>query len=402
MRGFRWSWILGVTVGVAAGSLAACGNLVIPQNGDSNDGGDDAAVPDAPSASRGPVACDAGIPAALACTGLYSDWESLTLAPDVRPYQPGVTMWADGATSLRWIWLPPGSRIVATDPNNWVFPVGTKIWQELSLFGTRIETRFLWKEAAQGGWFRTTFAWASNLSAAPALTVGMPNARGLPYEIPAVSACEKCHSGASDFVLGFEEIGLAMPQSSGLNLRALEQMGLLMNPPAVAPVIPGDPTASGALAFLHANCGTSCHNRNNDAQAGQVGMFLKLTVDATGALPPTAQQTDTWLTSYKVPSLFTPGGYVVDAGAPVGAAADAGDSGGESESGSPTVNVTPAPPVDGRGAFLRLAPGDVAHSMIAWRTGRRDGTTQMPPIATHVVDLRDMNLLDAWVAALPP
>ncbi len=400
-------WIPGVAAVIVAGAVLACGDLVIPQNDPGDDGGDDdSAAPDAPSASRGPIDCDAGVPAALACTGLYSDWESLTLAPDVHAYQPGVTMWADGATSLRWIWLPPGSKIVTTDPNNWVFPVGTKIWQEFSLLGTRIETRFLWKEAAQGGWFRTTYAWASNLSAAPQLVVGMPNARGLPYEIPAVSDCEKCHNGANDFVLGFEEVGLAMAQSSGLNLKALEQMALLSNPPAAVPLIPGDPTTSGSLAFLHANCGTSCHNRNNDAQAGQVGMFLKLTVGGTGALPSTAQQTDTWLTSYKVPSLFTPGGYVAEAGAPLAAIVDSSISGGsptdggDGESG-PTA-VAPAAPGAPTTAFFRLAPGDLAHSMVVWRTARRDGTTQMPPIATHVVDVNDVNLLDAWVTALPP
>ena len=40
--------------------------------------------------------------------------------------------------------------------------------------------------------------------------------------------------------------------------------------------------------------------------------------------------------------------------------------------------------------------------MIPWRAGRRDGVTQMPPIATHLVDNADMQLLDAWVTALPP
>ena len=400
MLGTGRTCIFCVTVAVAGCVFVACGDLVIPQN-DLN--GDDDAATDAPSASRGPIACDAGVPVSLACTGLYSDWESLTLAPDVHAYQPGATMWADGATSLRWIWLPPGSKIVTTDPNNWVFPVGTKIWQELSLLGTRIETRFLWKEAAQGGWFRATFAWTSNLSAAPPLTVGMPNARGLPYEIPPVSACEKCHNGANDFVLGFEEIGLSMPQSSGLNLKALEQMGLLTHPPAGNPAIPGDVTTSGALAFLHANCGTSCHNRNNDAQAGAVGMFLKLAVDATGALPAAPQQTDAWLTSYKVPSLFTPGGYVGDSGAAQPPVTDAGAAPGLDPDGEAGSSVPPgAAPIAGTGAFFRLAPRDVAHSMIAWRASRRDGTTQMPPIATHVVDPDAVNLLDAWVNALPP
>src|SRR5579883_2841993 len=366
------SFVLGTlecAVALAVAATVACGDLVIPNNGD--DSGVDASVnelagDDAPSDVRVRPNCDAGTePVALACTNLYSDWTQLTLAPDVHAYQPGATMWADGADSSRWIWLPPGTKIDTTDLNEWAFPVGTKIWQEFRLLGKRIETRFLWKQAT-GLWFRTTFAWTDDESAAPAITAGVPNARGLPYEIPSVGQCAQCHGGENDFVLGFEIVGLSMPQSSGLNLQALEQQGLLSKPPAVNPTLPStDPTTTGALGFLHANCGTSCHNSGPDAAAGIYGLFLKLTVDQTGALPPSVAQTDTWTTSYKVPSRLTPYGN---------------DAGG----------------------FWRIAPGDVAHSAIPWTASRRDGVAQMPPIATHVVDLNDVALLGTWIASLPP
>ena len=151
----------------------------------------------------------------------------------------------------------------------------------------------------------------------------------------------------------------------GRNLEALALQGLLTQAPSASATVPGDPTTSASLAFLHANCGTSCHNRNTGAEAGQTGLFMKLTVDATGALPSTAQATDTWLTAYKVPSIFTPGGTTTPAaGAPdsAGAAARWGAATG--------------------GGFYRLEPGNLSHSMIPWRAGRRDGVTQMPPIAT--------------------
>src|SRR5579884_3071952 len=140
---------------VAIGLMAflACGDLVIPNN-PADDAGDDSAAEylgggaDVSADARPPPNCDAGIePVALACTNLYSSWTQLTVAPDVQPYAPGTTMWADGADSSRWIWLPPGSKIDTTDLNNWSLPVGTKIWQEFRLLGKRIETRFAWKEA---------------------------------------------------------------------------------------------------------------------------------------------------------------------------------------------------------------------------------------------------------------
>jgi hypothetical protein len=370
VRGPRFT-VLGGTLAAAAVGLAgafACGDLVIPTNTQGDDSGDNGASSgDDGSASARPTPdCDAGVaPVALACTHLYSDWTQLTLAPDVQAFTPGATMWADGADSSRWIWLPPGSTIDTTDPNNWVFPVGTKLWQEVRLLGMRIETRFLWKEDALN-WFRTTFVWTPDQSAATAVTVGVPNAMGLAYEIPPASACGTCHGGARDFVLGFEEVGLGLPKSSGLNLQALVQKRLLTKPPAATPVVPGsDVTTLSALAFLHANCGTSCHNRNPDAPANATGLFFKLTVDATGALPTNVQATDTWTTSYKVPSIVTPYGFEA-------------------------------------GGFWRIAPGDAAHSSVVWTMSRRDGTpTQMPPVATHLVDEDDLQLVTSWIAALP-
>jgi hypothetical protein len=346
----------------------ACGDLVIPSNaddggsassGDDGGGGDDVSVD-----ARPPPDCDAGVePVALACTGLYTSWTQLTLAPDVQAFTPGATMWGDGADSSRWIWLPPGSKIDTTSLNDWVFPVGTKIWQELRLLGKRVETRYVWKEAPSL-WFRTTFAWTADQSAAPALTTGQPNARGLPYEIPPVGECGQCHDGAADFVLGFELVSLGMPKSAGLNLQALVSKGLLTKNPATMPVVPGgDDDTIHALSFLHANCGTSCHNRGPSARGGATGLFLKLTVDGSGALPPSPQLTDTWTTSVNVPSTFTP--YGLDAG-----------------------------------GFWRIHPGDTAHSSVAWMTARRDGVTQMPPIATHLVDQNDVQLLDAWIGAI--
>jgi hypothetical protein len=353
---------------LALAPLVACGDLVIPSNA-ADDGGssgnDDAGASDDISLdARPPPNCEASVePVALGCTGLYSDWTQLTVAPDVQTFTPGATLWADGADCTRWIWLPPGSTIDTTKPADWSFPVGTKVWQELRLLGKRIETRYVWKEAP-GLWFRTTFAWTEDQSAAPALSLGLPNARGLPYDIPATSTCGRCHDGAADFLLGFEAVGLAMPASAGLNLAALTQRHMLSKALAATPVVPGDPTTAAALAFLHANCGTSCHNGGPSAAGGATGLFLKLVVDATGALP-AAEQTDTWLTSYKVPSHLTPYGYEA-------------------------------------GGFWRLAPRDAPHSAIAWTMSRRDGIVQMPPIASHLVDQNDLQRLDTWIAELPP
>jgi hypothetical protein len=371
-RSIGLRFLLPLALSTAGVMAFACGDLVIPGNGnDSSDGGsaggDDGGVNVAAQIATDahpPPNCDAGVyPVALACTGLYSNWAQLTVAPDVRVYHPGATLWADGASSIEWVWLPPGAKIDTSDLNGWVFPVGTKFWQELSLLGARVETRFLWKMGA-GQWFRVTYAWTADQSSAPELTAGATSVGGLPYDIPSVGQCDQCHNGAADFVLGFEIVGLAMPGSSGLNLQTLVQQGALSKPPAAPTAIPpGSTAAVGSLAFLHANCGVSCHNRNPDANAGQTGLFLKLLVGPTGSLSATADATDSWQTAVDVPSSYTPAGF---------------DAGG----------------------FWRLRPGDVAHSMIPWRASRRNTSAQMPPIDTELVDENDVMLLDQWIGQL--
>ena len=48
----------------------------------------------------------------LRCTGLYTDFASKALAPDNKEYTPGLVLWSDGADKTRWLYLPPGAKIV--------------------------------------------------------------------------------------------------------------------------------------------------------------------------------------------------------------------------------------------------------------------------------------------------
>jgi hypothetical protein len=372
---------------VAAASAAACGDLVIPSNvtdggstdDDSGSSTDDGGARPSDAAPAG----DAGLipdcnrdgqdhPTALACTGLYgacdlqscNGWLTRTIAPDAHAFDPGLHLWSDGADKSRWIYLPPNTRIDTTNLNEWLFPIGTKVWKEFRLLGKRVETRFLWKVSPLY-WFRTTYEWSDDETQANELVGGRGNVRGLGYEIPNTDVCASCHAGRLDFVLGFEIVSLASSQSSGFNLAVLRQQQLLTNPPVNNPVVPGDATAVGAVGFLHSNCGNACHNRSPSALAGASGLLMRLDVDATGALPPNVNQTDLWLTAYKVPSTFVPAGNLP-------------------------------------GTFFRIKPQDVAHSAIPYRDGRRDGISQMPPLATHIVDTLDLKKVDDWINSLPP
>ncbi len=90
-----------------------------------------------------PALCDADTqvpPAHLVCTGLYADLKNKLIAPGIEGYAPAVSLWSDGAEKQRWISLPPGELIDNSDPNEWSFPVGTKVWKEFSKAGQRVET----------------------------------------------------------------------------------------------------------------------------------------------------------------------------------------------------------------------------------------------------------------------
>lgn len=357
----------------AAATAAGCGDITVPSSTD--DGGDDGAANDdgnAPGEDGGngdaaPVDCTAdgesSHPTHVQCTGLYTDFANRVISPDAQPYDPGLHMWADGAETRRWIYLPPGQKIDTTDLNEWKFPTGTKLWQEFRLLGKRVETRFLWKIAPQT-WFRTTYQWSDDESDAVELVTGQINVRGIGYEIPSTDVCQTCHGGRLDLVLGFELVSLSSPTATGLTIDQLTQKGLLTKAPTAKPVIPGDQLTSGSLSFLHSNCGTSCHANTPSASASASGLFTRLEVDATGALPVDWRQTPTYKTAFNVVSTFTPIGQ-------------------------------PA------GSFYRIKPSDASKSAIPYRAGRRDGVVQMPPIASHLVDFTDVKTVQDWINAMP-
>lgn len=317
-------------------------------------------------ASHGPgPSCgaeDAGEPMDLGCTGLYSDWSSLTVASDVRPYAPGYVLWSDGAEKQRWIRLPPGTQIDTSDMDQWNFPVGTKLWKQFSLGGHRVETRFLWKRAP-GAWLYTTYAWSGDESSATELTTGLRGWNGTSYEIPAQWQCQDCHAGRIDFVLGFEAVSLAAPAATGLTMAELVSEKLLTQPPAAPLVVPGNATESAALGWLHANCGTSCHNDTSWACVTTLWMRLKV-----GELA-SVRTTDTWNTAVGQPLVLLNDGF-----------------------------MPPWP-------MLRITPGDPMDSAVWYRPSVRDTDptqqNQMPPIDSHVVSDAGVALLSAWIASMP-
>src|SRR5688572_10898868 len=122
-----WRGVLGLV-----GLTSACGGIVVEGDPPRRD----AAPPDV--VLPNPACADAGTPPrTLECTGLYADLSTKQLAVGVREYAPAVELWSDGADKRRFIALPAGKQIDASNPSEWKFPVGTKLWKEFSVTGKR-------------------------------------------------------------------------------------------------------------------------------------------------------------------------------------------------------------------------------------------------------------------------
>ncbi len=250
------------------------------------EGGDAGTDGSSSSGEGGPDPACAGQsvpPSTLACTGLYADLATKTLAAGVQFYQPAVALWADNAEKMRWIQLPPGTHIDVSNPDEWTFPVGTKVWKEFSKYGKRVETR-LFQKVDSGPppyWVHATYAWNADESAAVASGGGdiVLDDDGGTYHIPTFSECESCHNGRTDHILGFEQVALGLEGAQGLTLAELAKDGLIAPVPAQTQLTIGDDgtgAAAPALGWLHINCGVACHNGNSNATAYGAGLRLRL------------------------------------------------------------------------------------------------------------------------------
>lgn len=360
--------LLGLAVACGGKALATSASSASSSPGDSStssDAGDSADAGQSPYAAE--CADAATPPMAIECTGLYSNVGTKEVAAGVRPYAPSVPLWADNAGKGRWIWLPPGTTIDATDPSEWTFAVGTKVWKEFSRDGKRVETR-MFEKVQSNYWVRTTYAWNVAETAATVSPGGdIPwGTDGGVYHIPTPDECDQCHNGRNDHLLGFEQVSLGLSAASGLTLADLVAEHLITPPPTRTSLTVGDDgtgVAAEPLEWLHINCGVSCHNDNSNSTA--YGSSMRLRLDPT----------------------------LLD-----------GRSSAGFDSRTTTLGAFANNPMwNGQ---TRIVPGDPTHSLLVQLITSR-GTdnavaNQMPPIATSLVDTPDTQNVITWIGKMPP
>ena len=308
-----------------------------------------------------PAGTPSEVPDDLRCTGLYAKWSDKTVAPQARAFTPAAPLWSDGMEKHRWVLLPDGATVDASKMDDWSFPVGTKAWKEFSVSGRRVETRFMWKVRSDR-WLQASYVWSPDGASAKRGEGTEIEVEGKPYVVPKSTDCNSCHAGRKDKLLGFEAVNLALPGATGLTLETLVAEQRISPLPARTKIdLPDDGTGKSgpALAWMHTNCGVSCHSATDDAIGGRVGLRLRLAWDdVTGARAPAA-----W------------------------------------DARATTLGVL-ARTADWAGR-PRIAPGDPASSLLVELVETR-GPGQMPKLGTNVVDRAGVDALRAWISAMGP
>jgi cytochrome c553 len=314
------------------------------------------------------------VPERLSETGLYVSG-TLTVDPANRPFAPQYPLWSDGLRKSRWVRLPVGQRIDASDVDAWMFPVGTRFWKEFEHKGRKVETRMLWRSNADG-WSYATYSWNdAQTDAILASAQGVPGivevAPGKRHDIPSATDCLACHDNGGTPVLGFTALQLSSDRDPGapngeplrqgmLTLETLLDQELLApaHPDLAArpPRIPGDPRTRAALGYMTANCG-HCHNERSSVATVRFPLRLSAyasprQVDAT--VDALLARTTKWDLPHTAP-----------------------------------------------GTTALVAAGDPNLSALFVRMRSRRPSSQMPPLGTALPDDQALDLVSAWIADLP-
>ncbi|MCB9831938.1 MAG: hypothetical protein H6807_05635 [Planctomycetes bacterium] len=216
-------------------------------------------------------------PTLLSETGFYADVAGKTFAPGLLPYEIIAPLWTDGAQKERFILLPKEGKLRWGDDGRLVFPEGTRFMftifieedgDRLYLESRMIEIRgrrlhfatYQWREdqkeadrVREGSSFYANYGKSSQL-----------------WKITADDRCQRCHSRASELILGFKPAQLDRPVTiTGESRNQLEhwaRLGVLEGLPADRSALPHQADyrdtsldlETRARSYLDVNCGV-CH-----------------------------------------------------------------------------------------------------------------------------------------------
>ncbi|MEX2168390.1 MAG: PQQ-dependent sugar dehydrogenase [Pirellulales bacterium] len=317
------------------------------------------------------------VPATLAATGVFDDWQTLEPADGLIPYDVTLAFWSDGADKQRWISAPHLKQVRLAQQSSFQFAPGTVFVKHFDLATNRqrpedrrrIETRVLVCDD-QGGTYGATYRWSADgqktqiVELSETEEIEITQADGTHHKqtwyYPGRFACVLCHNEASGHVLGFNlkqlrrgvkcPDGTTEPQLARLVRESVVASEVLAvsesSMPRLTPL--DDQSASldvRARSYLDVNCSV-CHNPNTRF----AGFDARLERDPN------------------------------EQGLINGAAYHHGSLG-------PHQRI--------------VKPGDVPLSVLHLRMSSADPVLRMPPVGSTVVDRQAEQLIRQWIESLP-
>ncbi len=222
----------------------------------------------------------------------------------IVPYDVNVSLYSDGAEKHRFIFVPPGTTIHATD-DRWQPPLGTYLIKNFYYPNDArdesqgihlIETRFLIQQDA--GLEVSTYLWndAQTDAVASGGNVDVPvryiDANGVLHDdyfhVPGTSLCQSCHD---DRMLGLRTRQIdhpgTYPDGTSDQISHLVAAGVLDAAPPDGGIVLSDPFGAAPLdararSYLDANC-AHCHASVGEASG--TGVFWDYEDTGPGQLP---------------------------------------------------------------------------------------------------------------------
>lgn len=304
-------------------------------------------------------------PSMLSATGCVDPTDPTKPAAGLIPYTPNASFWSDGASKERWLAIPDGTQISINSTDrvgDFDFPIGTVLMKNFRLNGRLIETR-LFMQHPDGVWAGYSYQWNSaqtdaTLMPGGASAVYSNGTSNQTWIYPSSAQCLECHTSAAGFALGLETAQLngviTYPQTgrSANQISTLNSIGMLTpaqtvdatTPAYVNPYDASTDLTKRARAYLHENC-SQCHQPGGPTPTN-LDLRYSAALSATNA-----------------------------------------------------CNVAPAQGDLGVTGAQIITPGDSAASVLYLRMSVRD-STQMPPLATNLVDTQGAALLQNWINSL--
>lgn len=305
-------------------------------------------------------------PTSLSATGCYETLGSQTPVAAAIPYSVNAPLWSDGTTKRRYLVLPGSDKIAWRDPGVWSLPDGTILIKEFFIERTvgqpsslaPIETRFLVRRGER--WSGYAYRWndagtdGTLLAGSATVTVSRTGGASFTHYIPSRTECQRCHTVAAGGALGLHAGQMNRDHDYGSavdnQLRAMANIDLfalgLPGPPPSLVRFP-DPSdqaadaAARARSYMHGNC-AHCHLPNGPTNSS-IDLRFHVQLGRTNVCDQRPTGSDLGVSGARI-----------------------------------------------------MKPGDHARSLLWLRTGRRDDT-QMPPLATRVVDQLGLDVIAGWI-----